>query len=165
MLPEDAKYFAIHYTSADVFGIMLDDIDYTPVINDKSEFKYNIYADDKLIDSNIDKTSYELSGVNKFDSHYNVTAVVDGKEYAKSNTAVPRMSTSISDVDASAKSIEIADHSVTISGYEGEAVAIYAVDGTVIYSTGDAADITTVTLSNGIYVVKAGNDVRKIAIN
>lgn len=165
MLPEDAKYFAIHYTSADVFGIMLDDIDYTPVINDKSEFKYNIYADDKLIDSNIDKTSYELSGVNKFDSHYNVTAVVDGKEYAKSNTAVPRMSTGISDVDASAKSIEIADHSVTISGYEGEAVAIYAVDGTVIYSTGDAADITTVTLSNGIYVVKAGNDVRKIAIN
>ena len=165
VLPEDAKYFAIHYTSADIFGIMIDDIDFTPVVNEKSDFKYNVYANNKLVESNIANTSYEMTGNIDPETRYNVTAVVDGKEYAPSNTAVARVATGIADSYAAAKAIEVADRTVTISGYEGQAVAVYGVDGTVVYSAAYAADVTTVTLNKGIYVVKAGNDVRKIAIN
>ena len=165
MLPDDAKYFAIHYTSADVFGIMFDDIDFTPVINERSVFTYNIYADGELIDSNIDKTEYVAAGVTKFDSHYNVTAVVDGKEYAPSNTAVPRVVSGITDVDNASRSIALEGRTLVVSGYEGQAVAVFSVDGVAIFATDYATELINVTLAKGIYVVKAGNDVRKVAVN
>lgn len=46
-LPNKTKYFAIHHTATDAFGLLLDDINYS-VKGDKVK-KYNIYLDKKLI--------------------------------------------------------------------------------------------------------------------
>lgn len=46
-LPEGAKYFAIHKTGADQFGLLLDDFTFIPAYGDITG--YNIYCDGELI--------------------------------------------------------------------------------------------------------------------
>ena len=164
MLPENAKYFAIHYTSADVFGIMFDDILFTPVVNENSVFKYNVYSDGNKIAEEVTETNYLLEGITDFDAKYNVTAVVDGKEYAMSNTAIATEDSSVTNIGANATSIAVDGKDVVIFGYNGCAVAIYTTGGVAVFSTSSAAEETRVSLDNGIYIVRAGKDVTKISI-
>ena len=162
MLPDDAKYFAIHYVSADVFGIMIDDIDYTPVINEKSEFRYNVYADGSLIGQNLPETRFVHSGIDRMDSRYNVTAVVDGIEHEMSNTATPLIS-AISNVAAMQRSITSAEGMVAVKGYASMPVYVFTTDGRLVYSAADGAALA-IPLPRGIYVVRAGNDTCKVAV-
>lgn len=165
ILPDDARYFAIHYVSSDVFGIMLDDIDYTPVINEKSKFTYNVYADDELVAENLSETAFSHTGLELRDYRYNVTTVVDGTEYNYSNTAVASSLSGVDGVTAAEKSIAVAGSSVVIAGYAGETVAVYGIDGRCIYAEDGCADHVSVTLRSGVYVVKAGSDSVKVIVN
>lgn len=164
MLPEDAKYFAIHYVSMDVFGLMIDDIDFTPVINEGSDFKYNVYENGELIASALSDTEYKVTGVTSFDNLYNVTSVVDGKEYAFSNTAIPNMA-SVDNAVYGNRSMTVVGRNIVLNGYEGCNVAIFSADGRTVYSGRIASASFTVTLPQGIYVVKAAGDVRKFYVN
>lgn len=164
VLPEDARYFAIHYVSSDVFGIMLDDIDYTPVINEKSEFKYNVYENDGLIATGLAETTHKLTGVTSFENRYNVTSVVDGIEYAPSNTAVPTLS-SVDGPEIPEGRIIADGTSLILIGYQGREASVCTADGRIIFSGRINANIFTIAAAHGIYIVQAGKDVKKISLN
>lgn len=51
-LPADAKYFAIHYVSKDVFGIMIDDIMYSPAGQSAAITGYDVYRNGVAIATN-----------------------------------------------------------------------------------------------------------------
>lgn len=162
MLPDDARYFAIHYTSSDVFGIMIDDIDFTPVINERSKFEYNVYADDAIVAEGLAETAYTHTGLEPREYRYNVTAKVDGIEHSYSNTVTASAVSGLQSV-ATVRSIRAAQNTITISGYEGEEFAIYTVDGRCVASS-KASIIETVAVEAGIYVVKAASDTAKVIL-
>ncbi len=164
VLPDDARYFAIHYVSADVFGIMLDDIDYTPVINEKSTFSYNVYADGEKVADNLAETSFTHDGLDLRDYTYNVTTVVDGTEYSFSNTAVATVMGGVDTVDAAAKTVRAVGHAIVVEGYAGEHVAVYTVDGRCVFVAPACPSATTVPVNAGIYLVKAGTDSVKVIV-
>ena len=163
VLPDDAKYFAIHYVSADVFGIMIDDIDFTPIINKESIFTYNVYADGDIIGEGLTETRFVHSTPANTDCKYNVTAVVDGIEYSKSNTATA-VRTSLSDAVTVKGTIATADGSIIITGYEGHAVMVFNTDGRAVYVTDRSNGNLIIPCTHGLYIVKAGNDVKKVSV-
>lgn len=163
MLPDDARYFAIHYVSADVFGIMIDDIDFTPVINRESVFTYNVYADGAAIADGLTDTSFLHKSPARQDNRYNVTAVVDGTEYNMSNTAIPVLS-AIGDAGAENCDIYAGNGSIHIHGYGGKHVVVYSIDGREIFYTASAGERISVAVPQGIYVVKAAADVKKVYV-
>jgi hypothetical protein len=74
-LPEGTKYFAIHHISADIFGVMIDDITYTA--GAKTQLGYNIYLDGALLTTlpTTDKT-YTFENVSSSEGHiFGVSAV------------------------------------------------------------------------------------------
>lgn len=91
-LPDDAKYFAIHYASNDQFGIFLDDLTCTLANPPFTVTGFNVYRNDERIAENVETTSYTDANANPAsDYRYNVAAVgtrngVDC-EFPLSNTA------------------------------------------------------------------------------
>lgn len=163
MLPDDARYFAIHYVSADVFGIMIDDIDFTPVINKESVFTYNVYADGDLVADGISDTAFLHEAPARRDHRYNVTAVVDGTEYNMSNTAVA-MQSALASASGECGRIYAADGVICVEGYAGLPVAVYGIDGREVFVSSSAGMRQNVAVPAGIYVVKASGDVKKVLV-
>lgn len=93
-LPKNAKYFAIHYVSKDIFGIMLDDIRFVPEGSVLGIKGFNIYRDgmqiateDPCADSTYTDATVEA------DSEYTyvvVPVLSDGTQCPESNTLVIR---------------------------------------------------------------------------
>lgn len=94
LLPDDAKYFAIHYVSHDVFGIILDDINYVPVSTLRGVKGFDIYRDGQLLAAVAEcpGNRYEDTTVrDTTDYTYVVVPVLnDDSRGAKSNTLVIR---------------------------------------------------------------------------
>ena len=136
-LPEDAQYFAIRVTSADAYGLMLDDISYTPA-NLEIE-NYNVYCDNKIIalvpNTQQTYTDMTVNGTHK----YRVGVVYNAGESRLSNTVELQGSTAIETVEAT----DAADTMLTVYSLSGEMVAA----GKNILST----------LPRGIYIVKDNN--------
>lgn len=95
-LPDKTKYFAIHHTASDAFGLLVDDIKYSVKGDDVK--KYNIYLDKKII-ATIEGgvTTYFVEQPLKDGNHlFSVTAV-----YADSIESAPvSVSMVVSGVDA-----------------------------------------------------------------
>lgn len=125
-LPEGTRYFAIHYTSNDIFGLFIDDLKYT--VGGGTPTGFNVYVDENLVattDGNTNTYTYgeELSeGAHEF----SVTAVYGNSESAPV-TAIIDIKTGISEISADAD------------------VEIYTVDGIRMNNVKN--------LKSGVYVV------------
>lgn len=78
--------------------------------------------------------------------------------------AVKGESAGVGAVEASSKSIEGAEGAVIVRGHAGETVTVYTVDGRTLASVGNASDTETIAAPAAIYVVKAGETVRKVVV-
>ena len=78
--------------------------------------------------------------------------------------AVNGESAGVGAVEASSKSIEGAEGAVIVRGYAGETVAVYTVDGRTLASVNIASDSEAIAAPAAIYVVKAGDTVRKVVV-
>lgn len=86
-LPADARYFAIHYCSHDIFGIMLDELDYSAVGADNVITGYNIFRDDALIAENVPATDSYVDTTPDGDHTYYVRPCIAGDCGGLSNKA------------------------------------------------------------------------------
>ncbi len=167
-LPEDAKYFAIHYISKNTFGIMIDDITYAPSDQSAQIVGYNIYRDGNKIAEKVATTSYVDSSVEVKDYVYNVTVVVnnDGKEieYPMSNNAYANLLSSVEDV-AIDGAIYTSDGCIVISGYAGNEYGVYTIDGICIASGKAESDVERIEATPNVYVIKVGARIEKIILN
>lgn len=166
-LPADAKYFAIHYVSKDIFGIMLDDISYAPAGSSAKLKGYDIYRDGAVIApaAPCEDGTYTDSTVEENTSYtYMVMPVLsDGSLGLESNSLTIR-TTGVDGIVAGDKAIYAKVGAIVVNGYEGEAVAVVSADGKVVAADSHASASKTFTVGTGVYVVKAGKDVVKLIV-
>lgn len=166
-LPADAKYFAIHYVSQDIFGILLDDIAYSPSGSGAKLKGYDIYRDGAVIApaAPCEDGTYTDSTVEENTSYtYMVMPVLsDGSLGLESNSITIR-TTGVEGVAAGNKAVYAKTGAIVVNGYEGEAVAVVSADGKVVASDAHASASRTFTVGSGVYVVKAGKDVVKLIV-
>lgn len=163
-LPEDAKYFALHYVSTDIFGIMIDDIAYAPYGSDVTVDGYTVFRNDEKLATIGKFTSYDDETVEADTdyTYYIIPTLSTGKDGLKSNTVAVRTS-GVSMVGTS-KAIYSAAGCIVVKGYEGKAVSIVSADGVVRAASDKASASGRYTVAPGIYIVKAGNDVVKLTV-
>lgn len=161
-LPEGATYFAIRSTASSSFMLMIDDVTFIPAPVELSLSGYNVYRDGvKLNDAVVEETSFVDTDVPAGEHAYHVTAVYDKGESAPVGVTVSM--SGVADIAAGEVSIDVIDGSIVVAGADGKPVAVYAVDGTTIFSSVGEAK-TVVPVSGGIYVVKAATTVKKVIV-
>ena len=165
-LPANAKYFAIHYISTNTFGIMIDDLTYSPVGETAQIVGYNIYRDGKKIADKVTDTRYIDENLEVKDYVYNVTVVVnkDGEEveYPMSNKAYANL-LSVEDV-VSDNAIYANDGCIVLSGFAGKEYGVYTIDGICVASRIAESDIERIKVAPNVYVIKVGTRVEKIIL-
>lgn len=114
-LPAGTKYFAIHHTSYDIFGVMIDDVTYeisNVVETQLAPVSYNIYLDGEL-EGNVDANtfSYDFSNVSVGEHTCAVSAVYSYGESA----AVPATFTTQPKTEAPVISYETVGDNVVIT--------------------------------------------------
>ena len=160
-LPEGAMYFAIRDHSADGRHLYIDDVTFTRgnVTANLNILGYNIYRDDKLINTTpVTETTF-VDAEGTAQSRYRVAVVYDrGLGLATGEVGV---TTALNDLSSDNLSISTDKGMIIVSGTEGLEVSITSVDGRTIYrSFGDA----TISVQPAIYIVKAGQTVQKVAV-
>lgn len=165
-LPADAKYFALHYISTNTFGIMIDDLTYSPVGETAEIVGYNIYRDGKKIAEKVAEPRYIDENLEVKDYVYNVTVVVnkDGEEveYPMSNNAYANL-LSVEDV-VSDNAIYANDGCIVLSGFAGKEYGVYTIDGICVASRIAESDIERIKVAPNVYVIKVGTRVEKIIL-
>jgi hypothetical protein len=168
-LPNDAKYFAIHYASTDMFGICVDDIAYSPVEAPFEITGWNIYRDGLLIKQNNPGTSFtdEIPD-DEVSYKYNVAATGTRKgvamEFPLSITAEYDKNASIESVDNDDMNISVEKGIIRIDGCGSKRLNIVDIRGISLYDRVSAPDKVTVRLEPGFYIVSIGGKSCKVMV-
>lgn len=164
LLPDDARYFAIHYCSNDAFGIMIDDIAYSPAGNEYSLTGYSLLRDDdELVTLPADATSFRDETAKReqlYTYHLVPSFMYKGASMTglRSNTAT--VSTTGIEQIAGAKQASVygGNGCVMINNHAGKQVVITDLAGRVLLAFTPDTDNVTLPMPQGFYVV-AGSKV------
>jgi hypothetical protein len=168
-LPADARYFAIHYVSADKFGVFIDDIEFSPVAASWSVDGYNVYRDGQKIGTATDDVEYTDSNAASGTHAYNVATLVNKgnttEEQHLSNTVTLTLDrASLTDASLAAGSITGSRGAIIIKGFQGENFSVFAADGKTLSAGKINGAQTIVPMTTGVYMVKVGTTVAKIIV-
>ena len=171
-LPAGAKHFAINSCATGSFMLMVDDVTYTPAGSGSGDAKltlmgYNVYRDGvKINTALVEETEYVDTNVVEGEQYtYIVTAVYEGYgESELSNECVVTYSTvGVDAINDGAVKVTVEGQNIVVLNANDLNVTVAAVNGAVVYNgVGEAK--TVVTVGSGVYVVKAGNTVKKVAV-
>lgn len=168
-LPEGTKYAAIRSRSTDKYFLFIDDVTFIPADATPAPLEitgYNIYRNGvKLNTEPVTDTSYtDETIVDGRDYKYVVTAVYSGKGESRPSNEVSLNKSGIAGAyDGSDVVITTAPGRVTVKGLAQGTVTVFTPAGKVM-RTAEAAPIVNIDLIPGIYIVKAGAKVAKIAL-
>ena len=168
-VPAGTRYFAIVHKSFDRLVMLLDDITYIPAGSQPISLElqgFNVYRDGKRInDALITENEYADTETEEGrDYTYAVTAVWDKGESALSNTVVVKAKASIECADGTTLTITATDGGLRIDGGNGESVQVYNTAGLRVGAATAQGSVFIPTPGNGLYLVKAGSKVTKIAV-
>lgn len=158
-LPNDAKYFAIRYTSVDIFALLIDDISYTDP-NGSIELSiegYNIYCDgQKINDNSVTETSYNHQiSLNK-ESSYNVTVVYNEGESLFSNTVYVGTD-GIVDINDLGVYVYGQKDYIKIENVSGRMLSVYTTDGKIVCNMKATDSNILIPANLGAYIVRIDN--------
>lgn len=172
-LPDDAKYFALNHVADDgneQFGMMLDDISFEPTEGAVVPESYNVYRDNELIASNLDKPGYVDKNVNVEEPvRYFVKTVstVNGEkvESDRSNVVWAKDESALETIDASNSNVRALREMIEISGFdEGTPYHVFDATGREIASGVCRGVTTSIHISSGFYVVRCGNKAVRLIV-
>ncbi len=161
-VPEGTKYFAIRCTSNNKQLLLIDDVTYTPSYSEGLPLMgYNVYCDDTKVNKTLVTDNYFIHKGGTQGKKYTVSAVYYKGESKPSKEFISNMD-SIEDINADTLG------GVTVNGNTINVVAegnveVYSIDGKVVFR-GVANPSVSVAVENGIYVVKAGRETRKVVV-
>lgn len=161
-LPEGAQHFAINSCATGSFMLMVDDITYTPAgeAANLSLVGYDIYRNgEKINDTPVAECEYLDTTAPDGDNTYVVTVVYETGTSAASNEAT--VNTSGLSALTAGLSITTAPGTIIVTGAEDATVAVYGVDGKLLYN---AAGNARVAVLPGVYVVKAADKIAKVLV-
>lgn len=171
MLPDGAKYFAIHCISdsPNHFALLVDDITYTPagaLPEEVSLMGYNVYRDGRRLNSEpisesvFDDNDVELENTYK----YKVTSVYDKGESLYSNEyTVLYTHAGLGSVEITRITVQSDSEGLVIKGAEGKKIDVYTLSGINAYS-GIGDNVTRVSLPKGIYAISIDGHMFKHAV-
>lgn len=164
-LPEGAKRFAIQCVSADAFGLMVDDISYTPANADIRSFDlqgYNVYRNGvKINEQPVEATTYRDEPGAGMHS-YRVTCQYPDGESALSPEYVYGTTGLISGIEGSDFHAWGNCGSLRLIGCDGE-VNVYAIDGRCVLKA-DIIGNATLGMNPGLYIVTHAGETRKVQV-
>lgn len=167
-LPAGARRFAIRDNTEDGFMLLVDDVTFCPgsLTDDADIVGYNLYRDGERINTQTIEENYYVDA-DVYDGRsyeYAVTVVYTNGESASSNKCVVLYDlTGVDSIVGDGLQIRAVEGGVEITGADGAPVSVVAPDGRIFYS-GIGNDRTFVSLSSGVYVVKAGSAVRTLVV-
>lgn len=166
-LPADARYFAIHYKSAGVFGIMIDRIAYAPEGSSLTVTGYDILRDGVIIEGNapcqgdmyVDSTVAEST-----DYTYNILPrLSDGKSGLNSNT-LHLHTTAVEGIASDHGAIGATRGAIVLKGLEGESYSVWSTSGICAAQGVAGSSDFRIRLEEGVYIVKAGAITARISV-
>lgn len=167
-LPEDAKRVAVHYVSRDVFGICIDNVNYTPINGNISVTGYEVYRAEgsaqefsKIGEGSDCAYSDKAVSFDKAYRYYVLPVLSDGSHGAESNIVTVDVS-GVDNIDAS-RFIVGGENEIIICGYEGLTADVCTVDGKVI-AHAECMDMTRINVIPGIYIVNINGNVAKVNV-
>lgn len=170
-LPADAKRFAIRFYSNDTFGVMIDDIMYTPAGGLQTLHGFEVSRNGEVVKA-IEKPEYAFTdtGVSEMEQFYNVTPTLelgDGTivRGEKSPTArVDGKTQGLETVAGDAVDVIVSGRNIIVMGAKAENICVSNAEGLTIPATATTNDSATYRVEPGVYVVKAGGDALKVFV-
>jgi len=164
-LPDNARYFCIHYTASFQTGLMVDDVQYVPITGSLELKGYDVFRNgQKINESLVTETTFTDNDVPEGDNLYNVAAIYDRGTSNACKGITIKNTDGICSTDATdACRIYASQGHLTISADNTVVVTVCRMDGTTVLNK-SVTGIRTIELPRGIYIVKAGKTVRKLAI-
>lgn len=168
-LPEGTRYFAIVHKSYNRFALLIEDVTFIGADAEGLNLNllgYNVYRNkQRITDEPVSGTSFiDTDVVDGQTYSYHVTAVWDLGESPLSNEALIGFS-SIADIaPATAATISVENRTIHINGAEGCNVAVYTTSGICIAAVPGSSHTEINVASAGIYIVKVGNTIAKLAV-
>ena len=163
-LPENARYFAIHYISSNKFALLVDDLSYVPVsaVKDLSVVGYHVYCNgQKLTQTPIVETNYSTPSIEY--GAYHVTVVYDKGESFRSNTV--RLGTSAVD-ELNRNDIRVygMNGCIMAEGVTGRKISVYGIDGRMLFYIESESDTEKIPMERGVYLVKVDNRTIRVQV-
>lgn len=116
-LPDEAKYFAIHYTASLKVGILVDDIQYVSALYGLHQKGFNVFRDGGQINNALlNQPEYVDHGPSSGNHYYQVSAVYDRGESAATEKV----------------SVEVTNKIDNVEIIEADSYTVYSVDGKLI---------------------------------
>lgn len=167
-LPNDAKYFAIRYTSVNIYALLIDDISYTKSDSEVNLVVegYNVFCNgNKINNADITETTYTYN-INTTDNYsFNVTVLYNEGESLFSNTAIIG-EVSIDDLNELGINIYGQDNYIKIENVSGRSVNVYSIDGKVVCKMKSTDSDIMIPAHAGVYIVEVDkNIVRKVVVS
>ncbi|MDE5643418.1 MAG: choice-of-anchor J domain-containing protein [Muribaculaceae bacterium] len=161
-LPEDARYFCIHYTGCSQMGIMVDNITYSPVTGSLVLTGYDVFRNGMKINEELVKeNSYTDTGAPEGDNVYSVAAVYDrGTSNACPGIIVGRTA---ADSPAAGCRISATPGRLTVSTGSPTGITVWRIDGTPAVRT-TVEGTESFELPRGIYIVTTAGSRHKVVL-
>lgn len=161
-IPEGAKYFAIRCVSENGMMFIVDDISYTPNVENVKVTGYNLYRGGELIKSNISGKTHVDTTAKPGKLTYNVSAVYAYGESKVSNTATLEMS-DVEELAAQNISVKAIAQSIEVIAPLGSEVSVYSTAGLKLFEETTSGK-SAFSVETGVYVVKVDSHVYKVAV-
>ena len=160
-LPNDAKYFAIRYTSVDIFALLIDNISYT-IGNGSTDLVvegYNVFCNgEKINDTNITETTFTYEASHLDSGSFNVTVLYNEGESLFSNTVIVD-EVSIDDLNELGINIYGQDNYIKIENVSGRTVNVYTIEGKVVCKMKSTDSDIMIPAHEGVYIVEVDKSV------
>lgn len=166
VVPEDAKYMAIHYNASDRFLFYIDDMNYTAHYsgNAFTLTGFRVYRDGEAI---ADLPATQHSYTDKIDEQgkhrYTVRALYGNSESAPSDEFVA-YGTGIENVAADAPAVTVDGKVITINCADGVSVVISDAQGVCLYNSVDGEMRRFAVASAGVYIVTIDGKPYKVMV-
>lgn len=165
-LPAGTRYFAIRCVSFDRMMMFVDDITYQPAVGGGMELLgYNVYCDGIQINKEpIRETTFTDNNVVKGSHRYQVTALYSAGE-SRPCSPVDCLYTAVNGISADEVDVMADSGKITIQNAAGMYIDITSLTGIRIYSGQCTASNLEISVTQGVYIVRAGSRTCRIIVN
>lgn len=164
-LPADARYFAFHYRSTNIFGVCIDDIEYTPA-NPVELAGYKVYCNGSALAELVADSRY-IHAEAVEGSSYNVAVVTRRgdalTEHPLSNTYVATGLSGVESIDGRGTVVGGVG-CIAVTGFAGCLAVVYAPDGRLLTVVDRLTDRQTIAAPAGFCLVVIDGAAFKVAV-
>lgn len=168
-LPDSTVYFAIEHYRSGGFALLVDDLEFTPLGNERLVLEgYNVRRNGELIARNFKPADLNADNVEYVDNvpaegnyDYEVSAVYNRGESLPEVASVQL--TSLTSLSAKAAKAYGLTGMIAVKGAEGMSVEVYTVDGMLV-NAAEGRDNMQIAAPAGFYLVNVGNDTFKVTV-